>query len=216
MAAALDALADALPVVASVRANAAVTNTSATIGIARSVNFNFMPFPPVGFAPVPRASSPGLICPGGGIALWIEDAEHPHVVSAGVLEAVLDERRKMDAAALPERRLLAAEVEEPLALGAVDRLVVHVAVRCGPARRDRPDELGHVDAADVLVDEEAELAIGARLQHRLLRGPHGPAVAGCMPCLLGRAHGHEHELVRAGVLHRVRLARRDEDARVRL
>src|SRR3954453_12073919 len=122
MAAAVGALADALPGLTSVRANAAVTTVSATSGTARSVNFNFMPFPPVGFAPVPPASTPGLIRPGSGIALWIEDAEHPHVVSAGVLEAVLDERRKMHTAALPDRRLPAAEMQDSFALDDVDHL----------------------------------------------------------------------------------------------
>ena len=41
----------------SVLAKAAATITSARIGATRSVTFNFIPFPPVDVAPVPRASA---------------------------------------------------------------------------------------------------------------------------------------------------------------
>ena len=68
------------------------------------------------------------------ISLWMEDAEHAHRVSPGVLEAVLEERRQVDARAAADRRLFAAEVEHALPLDHVDDLVVGVAVH---ARRGR-------------------------------------------------------------------------------
>ena len=82
----------------------------------------------------------------------------------------------MDARTGADRRLLAAEMENPLTLDHVDDLVVDVAVHAGPTRRDDADELRHVAAAEILVHEEAELAIRARRQGRTIRIPHGDAV----------------------------------------
>ena len=59
---------------------------------------------------------------------------------------------------------LPAEVEDALALDDVDDLVVVVAVQRRAARRDHADELGDVEAAEILVDEEAELAVRRRGQ----------------------------------------------------
>ncbi len=63
------------------------------------------------------------------------------------------------------------EVEDALPLDHVDDLVVGVAVHAARGRRDEPDELGDVGAAEVLVDEKPELAVRPRRQ----RGPVGVA-----------------------------------------
>src|SRR5438874_12987383 len=118
----------------------------------------------------------------------------------------------MDARTGADRRLLAAEMENPLTLDHVDDLVVDVAVHAGPTRRDDADELRHVAAAEILVHEEAELAIRARRQGRTIRIPHGDAVtagtgiqAGAgsgtdAVLLLRRGHGDREQLSRAGVV----------------
>src|SRR5919197_1550740 len=122
----------------------------------------------------------------------------------------------MDARAGPDgRRPAAVEVEDPLTLENVDDLVVDMAMHAGPARRDHAHELRDVQAAHVLVDEVAKLAVRARRQHGLLAPAHGPA-ARRRVVLLRRGHGDDDELLRAGRLDLVLLARHDVDAGERL
>src|SRR4051812_10176989 len=89
----------------SVLAKAAATITSARIGATRSVTF-FILCALLSCCPVCLRS---LIGPRGGIPLWVEDAEHAHLVSPGVLEAVLDEWREGDARPPRGRRLLSLQ-----------------------------------------------------------------------------------------------------------
>jgi len=103
----------------------------------------------------------------------MEDAEDAHRRRPGVLQAVLLERGQVDARAGADRRVLARQVEYSLALDDVDDLVVVVAVQRRAARRDRADELGDVEAAEILVDEEAELAVRRRGQALAVRVVNG-------------------------------------------
>ena len=100
---------------------------------------------------------------------------------------------------------VSAEVQDPLAVDHVDDLVVRVAVQRRAARRDQADELGDVEAAEVLVDEQPELAVRCRGQ----RGPVGVA-DGHLRALLRlarRRHRDEVEVVGAGVVERLVVAR---------
>src|SRR5438477_5744964 len=115
----------------------------------------------------------------------------------------------MDALAEPDwRRLVTVEVEDSLPLEDVDDLVVDMAVHAGPARRDHADELRDVQAAHVLVDEVAKLAVRARGQNGLLAPADGPAARRRL-VLLRRGHRDDDELLRPGRLDLVLLARRE-------
>src|ERR671910_3353038 len=101
--------------------------------------------------------------------------EYSHRPLSSVFQAVLDERRQVHGRPPADHPLLLAEVEDSLSIDYIDDLVVRMAVRRCAARRDDPDELRHVRAADVLVYEIPELAVGSCLERRLVGVPDGPA-----------------------------------------
>src|SRR5687768_4589989 len=120
----------------------------------------------------------------------------------------------MDARTGPDRRRAAADVEHALALEDVDDLVVDVRVKGRASRRDRPHELRHVAAADVLVDEVAELAVLACPEGRPVSVADGHGAAAAVH-IRRRRDGDEYELVRALPLQLVLLAGEEEGARAR-
>src|SRR6266511_3836887 len=109
----------------------------------------------------------------------MKDAEDLHVSAAGVLDAMPHVRREMQAGSRRERKVLAGDVVDALALEDVDDLVVGVTVLRRSSRWNDADELRDVEAAGILVHQVAELAIRRRRQHRLVVGAnrHATAVA---------------------------------------
>src|ERR687888_2436912 len=177
----------------------------------------FMQIPPSLYPQVRRRLA-SLVClgrAGGRVAGGVEDSEHPHGRVADVLERVLAKRREVDARAGPDRRRLAPEVQEALPFEDVDHLVVDVAVHAGATGRDDADELGDVEAADVLVDEVAKLAVRAGRQRRPVTPTHGPPAWGRL-VLLRRGHRHDDEVLRPRRLDLVFLAGCDVGAGVGL
>src|SRR5919201_2321074 len=123
-----------------------------------------------------------LVCLGrsrGRVSGRMEDAEHAQRRLAHVLQRVLPERREMDARATGDRRRLdAVAVQDALALEDVHDLVVRMTVHAGTAGRDDADELRHVEAADVLVHEVAELPVRAGRKRRPVLPAHCPLKRG--------------------------------------
>jgi len=107
----------------------------------------------------------------------VEDAEDAHRRGAGVLQAVLVQRRQVDARTGREGRVPIAQVEDALAVDDVDDLVVGVAVQRRAAGRNQADELGDVQAAEVLVDQQPELAFGVAAGQAGRRSGRSPASA---------------------------------------
>src|SRR6266511_1941833 len=143
----------------------------------------------------------------------MEDPQDPHRRRAAVLDAVLLARGEMEARARAQRDRLALDVREAFALDDVTDLVVGVAVERRLARLDDPDELRHVEAAGVFVDEvlEGPFARGRKL--RLVGETDCDApVAARRLAILRRDDRDEDEVVGAWIVDRVRLARGDEDA----
>src|SRR4051812_36267990 len=180
----------------SVLAKAAATITSARIGATRSVTF-FILCALLSCCPVCLRS---LIGPRGGIPLWVEDAEHAHLVSPGVLEAVLDEWREVHARPAGDRRLLPVEVQDALPLDHVDDLVVRVAVHRRAPRRDQADELRPVPAAAAPADQERKPAVLPCGELVLLPEAARPPLARGVTRELGRGDGDEQKVVRPGVV----------------
>src|SRR5207253_1158110 len=154
---------------------------------------------------------------GRGIPGGMEDAEHAHVRVAGVFQTMHHERRQVDARPRRHRDHVVADVVRALAFDHVDDFVVGVAVRRRLARRNHAYELGHVEAADILVDAIAELAVGRSRERRLLRvADDDAAVIADAAVTLRRGDRDDEQLLRARVLDGVALLGRHECACVRL
>jgi hypothetical protein len=140
-----------------------------------------------------------------------EDAEHPHLARAAVLEAVDEPGRQVDARAGAQVSGLALDVERALTGKDVDDLVVLVEMVGGAPDRDVADELGHRLAAVLRLGEQRELASRSR---RAALAPRDDRVS----CRRGQRifdqHGQDIEALR-----RLDLPRRpacDEDTGPRL
>src|SRR4029078_5477070 len=104
----------------------------------------------------------------------MEHPEDPHGPGSAVLDAVQLVRRKVEARSCLERDGAPADVRGSLARDDVSHLVVAVTVEGSLARLDDAHELGHVEAADVLIDEV----------------PEGPLARGVELGLVGEANRH--------------------------
>src|SRR6266540_706884 len=134
----------------------------------------------------------------GRVARRMEHSQNAHVRVAGVLEAMEHERRQVDARPGTHLEMLVADVVDAFPLENVNDLVVRVAVLGRAARRDRADELCHVEAADVLVDEVAELPVRRRGERLALVEANGDApVRADAEVTLGRRDRDEEKFVRS-------------------
>jgi hypothetical protein len=145
----------------------------------------------------------------------MEDPEYSHRPLSGVLQAVLGERRQMHRRPWANQRFLSAEVKNSFPIDYIDDLVVGMAVGRCAARWDHPDELRHVEAADVLVHEVTELTAGSSLESRLVGVPHRAARWIDGRGLLRCRDADDHELSRARILDLVGLAGDDVRTHVR-
>src|ERR671937_1015692 len=100
-------------------------------------------------------SRPSCLISSGGTAGRMEDGHDPHRLGAAVLDAVGLTRGEVEARAAPQRRRLLVYVRDPFALHDVPDLVVRMTVERRFARQHDAEELRHVRATCVLVDEIA-------------------------------------------------------------
>src|SRR5215207_6070132 len=116
-----------------------------------------------------------------------------------------------------DRPFLPADVKDSLSIDDVDDFVVRMAVHRCATRWDHAYELGHVETADILVHQVPELAVDARLQHRLVGVADGSARRIDLRAVFLRCLDDDHhELCRAMVLELVLLPCRHVRPCVRL
>src|SRR5215204_2972861 len=147
----------------------------------------------------------------------MKDPEYSHRPLSGVLETMVGSRRKVYSRSRAHHPLLPAEMEDSFSIDDVDDLVVNMAVvRCA-TRRDQPEELRDVAAANILVDEVAELPVGTRPERRLVGVADCPADRSVRRVVcLRRLDDHDYQVVGARGLELVLLARPHVRAGVRL
>src|SRR5581483_2823250 len=136
-----------------------------------------------------------------------EHAQDAHRPGSGVFDAVHLLRGEVEAGAGADRRRVAAHVGEAGSLDDVADLVVGVAVVRSPARPDDSEELGHVEAADVLVYEVAKAPVRVRYELLALVETHRDAAAPRRRTLLRGDDRHDRHRLVGRVVDGVRLAR---------